>query len=337
MTLHRFDHLTAAPDVDHDRAETLIEALDRSLSAVSPARLDAAVRVMEQAQERNYLKDAFERADIAGLPQTLLRHCAALRDDTMGIEERLMVLSEMDEDKMIQLAQAGIIAADDALLAVAFNGNTARFDAAWQRLSSTLNADTQTVLDTALSLCAYSHELDNGHSNEVDVKKVAALIALGANVNAHDIWKAVVENAEHDVKVVFIKAGADFGPYFEQIDQDRYSYHYLDGVLKDLAGTPLYTRLGDNILSQTVLTRPLNYSNRITTIYRFDLGRITETQQHGDDKFPPQAMAFADVPLDTLQAMRDKLVALGGNPMSLASSLRTGHAGPVIKPAPSPR
>lgn len=337
MTLHRFDHLGDPPDIDHDRADTLVEALERSLSAVSPSRLDAAVRVMEQAMARNGLKDAFHRADITGLPQTLLRHCASLRDSAMGREERLMVLSQMDEDKMIQLAQAGIIAAEDALFTVAFNGSAVQFDAAWQKLSALLTADPQSVLDTALSLCAYSQELDDGHSNEVDIKKVAALIALGANVNAHDIWQTVVENAEHDVKNAFIKAGADFGPYFEQIDRDGYSYHYLDDVLKDLAGTPLYTRLGDNILSQTVLTRPLGYHNRIITTYRFDLGRITETQQQGDDKFPPQAMSFADVPLETLQAMHAKLAALGGKPMSLSSSLRTSHSGLIVKPAPAPR
>ena len=337
MTIHHFDHLPPPPDVDHDRAGLLGESLERSLSAVSPARLQAAVSVMAQAVARNGLKDAFQRADITGLPQTLLRHCAALRDETMGLEERLMILSEMDGEKAVLLAQSGILRADDVLLSHAFDATAKDLAHAWQTLSGFTVQDPQVLLDTALSLCAYSQQLDDGHDNTPDVEKVRALIALGANVHAHDIWREVVENAEHDVKTAFDKAGADFAPYFQQINNDRYAYHYSDNVLKELSTAPIYSRLGDNIILQTVLLRPLSLQNRIDTIYRFDLGRITETQQDGDNKFPPQAMSFADVPLETLQAMHDRLTAMGGKPMSLTSSLRTGYAAPVIKPAPAPR
>lgn len=331
MTLHRFEHLPEPPEVDHDRADELIEALDRSLSAIAHARLEAAVVVINEASARNGLKEAFQRVDVTGLPQTLLRHCAALRDDTMSLEERLMILSEMDSDKTILLAQAGAIRADDVMLSAAFSARPKDFIFTWEKLSDFAQGDRQELLDTALSLCAYPQELENGHDNTCDIKKVQKLIDLGANVNAHDIWAAVVENAEHDVKTAFIKAGADAAPYFEAINEDSYSYNYRQDVLKQLAGTAVYTRLDDNTLEQTIFKRPLDWNHRLVTLYRFDLGRITETQQDGDNAFPPQAMSFADTPLQTLEAMREKLIELGGKPMSLSNVMRTSHASPIIK------
>ena len=331
MTLHRFEHLPEPPEVDHDRADELIEALDRSLSAIAHARLESAVVVVKEVSARSSLKEAFQRVDVTGLPQTLLRNCASLRDESMSLEERLMILSEMDSDKAILLAQAGAIRADDVMLSAAFSAETKDFISTWERLSDFAQGDRQDLLDTALSFCAYGQELDNGHSNTYDVEKVQKLIDLGANVNAHDIWAAVVENAENDVKVAFIKAGADAAPYFDEINADSYSYKYLQGVLKELAGTAVYTRLDDNTLEQTIFKRPLDWHHRIVTLYRFDLGRITESHQDSDNKFPPQAMSFADTPLQTLEAMREKLIALGGKPMSLNNVMRTSHASPIIK------
>lgn len=334
MTIHRFDHLPDEPEVDHDRADVLIEALERSLSAISHTRLEGAVAVMAQAASRSSLTEAFSRLDITGLPHTVLRHCASLRDLSISLEERLMVINEIQDDKEILLARAGLLDARDVVLAAAFSSDAKDFAKTWDDLAPFLTNDRQELLDTALSLCAYSQELDNGTSNTCDVEKVQTLIDLGANVMAQDIWPAVLENGEHDVKAAFIKAGADAGPYFEKVNTDRYSYTYLDGVLRQLAGTPVYMRLDDHTLEQVIFRYPVSMTHKITTVYRFDLGRVTEVQQDNDTKFPPQAINFADVPLATLETMRDRLVALGGKPLALHHVLRTSAASAVIK-APS--
>ena len=332
MTLHRFDHLPVPPDVDHDRADLLIESLERSLSAITQTRLEGAVAVIKQAAARSGVKDAFARADITGLPQTVLRYCASLRDDSISLEERLIVMGEIEFEKTVLLAQMGLLSPRDVVLSSAFSSDAKEFAATWQTLSPYIeDADRQELLDTALSLCAYDQELDNGNSNNCDVDKVQTLIDLGANVNAHDIWAATVESGTQDIKIAFIKAGADAAPYFDAVMTDRYSYNYIGAVLKELAGTAIYIRLDDNTLEQTIFRHPLSLDHKVTTLYRFDLGRITEVQQDSSNKFPPQAMTFADVPLQTLEAMRDKLIALGGKPLSLASVMRTSSASPIIK------
>lgn len=318
-------------EVDHHRADALVEALSRSLSALSTSRLEAAASVVQAARARQSLSTSFSRADITGLPQTVLVHCAALRDETMGIEERLIVLGEIDHGKAVLLAQAGLIRADDVILSAAFKSDAQEFTETWQTLADHISQDRQQTIDDALSLCSFQRELDNGVSNACDVAKVQTLIDLGADVHAGDLWVDVVANGDSDIHVAFLKAGADLAPYLEKVNNDRYSYNYLGAILKELSGTALYMRLDDHTLVQTLFLPPFDLSNRLTTMYRFDLARITETQQDGNNKFPPQSIHFSDVPLETLTAMRDRLVKMGGAPLNLTSILRNSHASPIVK------
>lgn len=330
MSIHRFATTPEPDDINYDFVENVAEALDRSLSAISLARLHSAAQCRETTPDT--LATAFEQADTASLPQTLLRSCTQLSDDKVDIEEYLMVLEDLPQDKIIALAQAGILNAGQVFLSVAFSGSADDVRDTWPALMPYVGDDTQSILDRALSLCAYHQELDNGTENNSDDDKIEALIALGADVQADTIWDEVLENGSDDAKIAFVKAGADCGAYLQELQGSSYQSHYI----RPLLGTPLYMQIDQNTLAQTVFTEPTAFENRITTYYRFDLGRVVEKHHDGDSINIAQSIAFNDVPVETLEAMHDRLCKLGGTPLPLASSLRTtGTLIPISKRAPA--
>lgn len=338
MPIHTFDSQQSEPEVDYDRAIDLADALERSLSSLSLSRIESATAVTSAPRG---LTEVFEMAQLDGIPKTILQHCRKLNDPDLALEEKLIVLHTVDQAKMNALAMAGLIDARDVVLSAAFSGGVSDLRAAWQQLSPMLaDADRQTVLDHALSLCAYGQTLEDDNTNNTDTAKSAYLIAEGANVNAAGIWQAMLDNddGEADLHALYLTAGADFGAFKNMIETTDCSERFTLDVVKALIGTPVYARIDDNTLLQVQFLRPADFYHRIETLYRFDLGRIIENEFDSQGRRGySHAMHFKDVPVETLIAREDKLRTLGGNPLPVAhaldGALRVSLHKPLIKPA----
>ena len=71
MSIHRFATTPEPDDINYDFVENVAEALDRSLSAISLARLHSAAQSRDITTDN--LATAFEQADTASLPEGLTR------------------------------------------------------------------------------------------------------------------------------------------------------------------------------------------------------------------------------------------------------------------------
>lgn len=336
MPIHHFHSLPAEPAVDYDRAINLADALERSLSSLSLARLEAAALPVAQVPAPRGLTGAFDAAQAESLPKTLVQHCKKLNDPDLGLEEKLIVLHEIEQPKMNALATAGLIDARDVVLSAAFSGGINDLRAAWQAMQPLIaDENRQDVLDRALSLCAYGQTLEDDSANNIDTAKSAYLVAEGANVQSLGIWQDMLdsEDGEADLYALFISAGADFSRFREMVETTDCSERFILDIVKALIGTPVYARIDDNTLMQVQFLRPADFHHRIETLYRFDLGRIIENEFDNNGKRGySHAMHFKDVPVETLTALEDKLRSLGGNPLSVAHALDGGLRVSLHKP-----
>lgn len=306
-------HLSSSPardisDYDDARAADLIEGIGRSLSAVSTDRLRGVFTL--SARLRGLLSD--------------------FNDGDIGLDERLHVLEELPQEKILSLARQGLLRADDVFLRAALYDNSQSVETHWRDLALDQHPQRQNILDRALALASHSQDLDSRHYGmDADTDTVVFLLGKGANPNADGgaLWRVVVEECDTEICRAFLHAGADALVLMDYINSYPESDGFYKDMLKEFRGRKSYGRVDDVTLAEITMLPSGGAWARQVSYYRFDTGRVTDIITQDDTVLPAVSYRFEDVAPQALGALRDILHKLGGAAPALQDVMTPGSIG----------